>query len=289
MNSKKIGALIVGVVLVGAVAFGATGLERIKPGYVGIVYSLNGGIQDDVLTQGMRWIGLGKKVVQYSVATEQLYLSANGKEGSKDDDSFDVVCKDGKLNVDFEMSYSFNAEDVPGVFTRYRGMSGKDVIDNIVIGKVKTFVNEVTCQYSVLEAHLEKKAELNKAITEHLREALSSFGVTVESANLTATRPDAAVEEAITKRSAAAQELEAETLKQEQAKKEAETLKIKAQGEADAKLIEAEGEAKSNEVLQQSLTPELIELKRIEKWNGSNASTIVNGTESTVVTQAQSN
>lgn len=287
MNSKKIGALIVGAVLAGGIIFGISGLERIKPGYVGVVYSLNGGIQDDVLTQGMKWVGPGKKTVQYSIATEQLYMSADEKDGSKGNDSFDVICRDGKLNADFEMSYSFNAEDVPSIFTRYRGMSGEDVVNNIIRGKIKTFVNEVTSQYSVLEAHLEKKGELNRAITEHLRESLSSFGVTVESANLTRTKPDAAVEEAITKRSAAAQELEAETLKQEQARKEAETKKIKAQGEAEAKLIEAEAEAKANEVLQQSLTPELIEIRRIEKWNGSNAQTVVNGTDSTVVTPAQ--
>lgn len=281
MNSKKIGALVLGITLIGGTAFCLKSMERIKPGYVGVVYSMSGGIQDDVLTQGWKWVGPTKKVTQYSIATEQLYLSAN--EGSKNDESFDVTCKDGKLNVDFEMSYSFDAEKVPEIFTRYRGMSGEDVINSIVRGKIKTYVSEVTSQYSVLDAHLEKKAELNNAITEHLRTKLSDFGVTVESANLTRTQPDAAVEEAITRRSAAAQELEAETLKQEQAKKEAETKKIQAQGEADAQLIAAEAEAKANKILQESLSEELIEMKRIEKWNGSNAQTVVNGANTPVV------
>lgn len=281
MKSKKIGAIVLGVILVGGTVFTLKSMERIKPGYVGVVYSMSGGIQDDVLTQGWKWVGPTKKVTQYSIATEQLYLSST--EGSKNDESFDVTCKDGKLNVDFEMSYSFDAEKVPEIFTRYRGMSGEDVIDSIVRGKIKTYVSEVTSQYSVLDAHLEKKAELNNAITEHLRTKLSDFGVTVESANLTRTQPDAAVEEAITRRSAAAQELEAETLKQEQAKKEAETKKIQAQGEADAQLIAAEAEAKANKILQESLSEELIEMKRIEKWNGSNAQTVVTGANTPVV------
>lgn len=283
MKSKKIGAILVGLCIVGTVIFGALSIERIKPGYVGIVYSLNGGIQEDVLTQGWKFVGPTKKVVEYSIATEQLYMSADKKEGSKDDDSFDIICKDGKLNVDFEMSYSFDAEAVPQVFTRYRGMSGDDIINNIVRGKIKTYISEVTSQFTVLEAHLEKKGELNRAITEHLRSSLQPFGVTVESANLTRTNPDAAVEEAITKRSAAAQELEAETLKQEQAKKEAETKKIQAQGDAEAKLINAEAEAEANRKIQESLTPELLKKMEIDRWNGSKATTVVNGESSTVV------
>ena len=41
---------------------------------------------------------------------------------------------------------------------------------------------------------------------------------------------------------------------------------IKAQGEADKKLIQAQAEADANKLLEQSITPELIELKRLEKF-----------------------
>lgn len=278
MKSGKIGGIILAGVLVAGATFWVLSVEKIKPGYVGVVYSMNGGVEDEVLTQGWKFVGVTKKVTQYSVATEQLYMSSDEKEGSKGNDSFDVTCKDGKLNVDFEMSYSFDSTKVPSIFTRYRGMSGEDVINNIVRGKIKTYVNEVTSQYTVLDAHLEKKGELNKAITEHLRNSLVEFGVTVESANLTQTRPDQAVAEAITKRSAAAQELEAEKQKQEKVKLEAETKRIQAQGEADAKLISAEAEAKANEVLQQSLTPELLRKMEIEKWDGKQSLVSGSGT-----------
>lgn len=285
MKAKKIGAIVVGVILVSGTIFGISGIEKIKPGYVGVVYSMNGGVQDEVLSQGWNWIGPGKKVVQYSVATEQLYLSAS--DGGKDNTSFDVICKDGKLNVDFEMSYSFDSENVSKLYTRYRGLDGRDIVNNIVQGKIKTYVNEVTSKYSVLDAHMEKKGELNADITSRLKEKLSDFGIVVESANLTQTRADETVQAAITKRSAAAQELEAETLRQEQTKKEAETAKIKAQGEAEAKLIQAEAEAKSNNIISQSLTEQLLKQQEVSKWNGSKATTVVNGAEATVVTPAQ--
>ena len=42
----------------------------------------------------------------------------------------------------------------------------------------------------------------------------------------------------------------------------------KAEAEAEAKLIEAEAEAEANRRIAESLTPELIEQQKIEKWNG---------------------
>lgn len=284
MNKGKIGAIIAGAVVVSVGVGLMICTEKVPAGYVGVVYSMNGGIEKEVLNQGWHLVGPTKKVTTYSIATEQLYLSADKKEGSRENESFDVVCRDGKMNVDFEMSYAFDADKINELFTRYRGMSGEDVIDNIVRGKVKTFTNEVTSQYSVLEAHMEKKGEINKKLTERLKEGLAEYGINVESATLTQTRVDETIEAAITERSKASQELEAEKQRREKAELEAETKKIQAQGEADAALIKAQGEAEANRVLQESLTSELIELKRIEKWNGSNAQTVVNGTDATVVT-----
>lgn len=257
MSKSKLGSSVIGLILIGAVAGAIVCTEKIPAGYVGVQYSMSGGVQDEILTQGWHIVSPTKKVTTYSVATEQLYLSANEKEGGKDNTSFDVVTSDGRMNVDFEMSYSFDPELVPELYTRYRGMSGEDIIDNIIIGKVKTLVNEVTSQYTVLQAHMEKKAEVNKAITDHLRESLSEFGVVVESANLTQTRVDAEIEAAITKRSAAAQELETEKQKKE-----------KAQLEQETKRIEAETIAIENEKINQTLTKEMLMKMFIEKWNG---------------------
>ena len=283
MKKGMIGGIIAGIVVVGALVFGFSSIERIKPGYVGVVYSLNGGVQDHVLTQGWKFVGPTKHVTRYSIATEQLYMSADEREGSKGNDAFDVICKDGKLNVDFEMSYRFDPDKVPQVFTRYRGMSGQDVVDNIVRGKIKTFVNEVTSQYTVIEAHMEKKGQLNRAITKHLKDSLEEYGITVESANLSQTRPEEAIKDAITKRSAAAQEVEAEKQKQEKAKMVAETKKIEAEGDAQAARIKAKAEADANREIQKSLTPELIKKMEIEKWNGSKATTVVNGDNKAIV------
>ena len=55
----------------------------------------------------------------------------------------------------------------------------------------------------------------------------------------------------------------------ETAKINAEKAKIKAEGDAEAKRIAAEAEAEANKKVAESLTPELIEKQKIDKWNGS--------------------
>ena len=264
MKKGKIGAFIAGAILVGGALGALICTERIPAGYVGVQYSMNGGVQDELLTQGWHLVAPNKKVNLYSVRTEQLYMSRDKQEGSKEDDSFNIMTKDGTLNVDFEMAYSFDSEDVVGLFNKYGGLSGEDIVNTKVRGKIKTLISEITTQYTVLDVHMEKKAEVNKAITEYLKENLKQYGITEDSATLSRTQPSAEVEQAIIKRTTTAQELEAEKQKQEKVALEAETKRIEAQGEADAKLIEAQAEAEANKLLEQSITENLIKMKEAE-------------------------
>ena len=256
-NKGLIGSIVSGVIIVGGLVTTLLITEKIPAGYVGVQYSINGGVSDELLTQGWHLVSPTKKVSLYSIATEQLYMSKDEREGSKDDDSFNVVCKDGQLNVDFEMAYSFDADRVTELYTKYRGLSGEEVVDTKIRGKIKTLVNEVTSQYSVLEAHMEKKSELNNDITEHLKKSLKSYGIIVESATLSRTKANEQVEQAIVERTKAAQELETEKQKQEKAILEQET-----------KRIQAETKAIENQKINESLTPEMLQKMWIEKWDG---------------------
>lgn len=268
MHKKLIGLVTAGVIVVSVAIGASTCIEKVPAGYVAGQFSMNGGVKDEVLSPGWHLVSPTIKTSRYSTATEQLYMSKDKREGSKDDDSFDITCKDGKLNADFEMSYSFNAEDIPKVMKRYRGMSGEDIINTVVRGKLKTYINEETSKFTVMDAHLEKKGELNKAIFERLKKELKEYGVTVESANLSQTRPDEKLAQAIAERSEANQRLEKIKLDAQIIEQEAENKRIQAQGEADAALIKAKGEADANRELERSLTPELIELEKIKAWDG---------------------
>lgn len=269
MNKTKLGAITTLIALVGSVTFAFMFVEKIPTGYVGVQYSISKGISDELLQEGWHFVSPTKKITLYSIATETFVMSKDERAGSKEDEAFDITCSDGTVNVDFEMQYTYLPENVTNVFKKYRGVDGDTVVSTNLRSKIKTVVNEVLSNYTVLEAHLENKTEINKNLTERLREVLSEYGIYVESATLPSTRVSDEVQASIEKRTKKSQELEAEKQEQEKAKLEAETKLIKAQADADAKLIEAQAEADSNKAKQASITDELIRMTEAEarmKW-----------------------
>lgn len=71
------------------------------------------------------------------------------------------------------------------------------------------------------------------------------------------------------------------TQQTQQVQAQAEQKRIQAQADADAILLRAEAEAEANAKIAESLTPELIELEKIKRWNGV-LPTVVGSTEQIV-------
>ena len=101
MNKGVIGSIVTGFIILALLITGLKCAEKVPAGYVGIVYSMNGGISDTVLTQGWHLVSPTKDVTLYSVGIEQSYLTSGEDGDSKNDDSFEVPTSDGKgLTVD---------------------------------------------------------------------------------------------------------------------------------------------------------------------------------------------
>lgn len=278
--SKGIGSFIAGVVIVGGAGLMMMSTHKINPGYTGIIYSMNGGVEDTTLGQGFHVVSPFKKVIEYPTSVEQGYLSADSKEGSKEDDSFNIPTADGKtVNVDLEYSYYFIAEDLPETFTKFKGQSGSDIENNFMRGKLKTYVGEISSTFSVLDIYGEKRQELNNKILEHVRSKFLEYGIYIETVNISRIGLDAQTEQAIQDKINRQQELETAKIEKEKAQvenekktaqiqAEAEQKYIKAQAEAEAILIEAEAQAEANRLLSESINQNLIDMEKIKTWNG---------------------
>lgn len=256
----------------------------IPAGYEGVVYNpLRQGVQEKVLSQGLKFANPLSTVTRYTVATEQQYLSADSREGSDSDESFSIVTSDGKsVKVSIEYAVRFEAGETPKVFTRFRGKSGKEVLSTYVRGKVKTYTSEATSKYSVMDLYGAKRQEINAAIFKHVKEQFKKDYIIIDSANLIEVQVDEETKNAIQQRVTAQQELEKEKIERDKAVIVSEKLKIEAEGRANAQareiLIKADAEAKANNIISASITNEVLELKRIEKWNGQKeGTTLVNG------------
>lgn len=277
----KLGGILLAIIIFGGIIGLFVCLERVPAGYVGVVYNMSNGVSDETINQGWHIVPPTKKVTLYSIGIEQSYLTSKEEGDSKGDDSFEVPTSDGKgLTVDLTFTYRFDADKAAETFTKFKGRSGTEVLTTFIKPNVISWTKEVTAQYPVTEILGDQRATLNTVVSEYLQEKFMPYGIIIESASLIDINPDSQTREAIQKKVTAQQELElanieAQTAKiqaekdKEVAQIQAEQVKIKAQGEADAKKIAAEAEAEANRKIAESLTPELIEKLKYDKWNGS--------------------
>lgn len=257
--------LMSGVIIIGAVGFLA-GRVIVPAGQTGIVYKANGGVADYTLSQGWKWtVPFLTKVNLYTTSTEQSALSKNPTEGGDSAENFTIMTADGKgIDVDLEFSYHYDADNLPNIFTRFKGKDGTTIEQEFIKPKMKAVANNVSTQFKVLDVYSEGRPELNAAILKAAKEFFIEYGVIIESAQITQMRLDEKTEETIQAVVDKQQELEKVKLDKEIAAEQAEKAKITAQGEADAAFIRAEGEKKANEALSKSLTPEVLKKMEME-------------------------
>lgn len=137
----------------------------------------------------------------------------------------------------------------------------------------------------------DERANLNIAVSEYIRNKFEPYGIIIENVSLIDINADDETRASVQRKVNAQQELELAQIEQKtanvqaqkdkevaliEAEKEkevaeinAEKAKIKAEGDAEATKIKAEAEAEANAKIAKSLTPELIEKEKIDKWNGS--------------------
>ena len=292
---KALGGFTTAAILIFVIVVFLFCTVRIPAGYVGVVYNMNGGISDKTLSQGFHVVAPTQNVTTYSIGIEQSYLTASKDGDSNGDESFEVPSNDGKgLTVDMTFTYRYDADRVADTFTRFKGQSGKDVKDSFIKPNIMSWTKEVTAKYSVIDLLGDKRATLNSELTDYLKQKFEPYGIVIESVSLINIDPDEETRSAVQKKVNAQQDLELAKIEQQtanvNAEKEKEVAITKANQEketaqinAEAKLIEAQAEAESNRLIAQSLTPELIEKQKYEKWDGKLPTVQAGGGSSIIV------
>ena len=253
---------------------------RIPAGYVGVVYNLNGGIEDKVLNQGWHLVSPTKDVTTYSIGIEQSYLTSDDKGDSPSDESFNIPTSDGKtVKVNLEFSYRFDEERVSETFVMFKGKSGEEIKNTFIKPKIVAWTQEVSANYPVTDIFGDKRTDINAELDTYLRDKFDKYGIIIDTVNFTDISVDEETASAIQKKVTAQQELELANIEAETAKINAEKEKevaeiaaekalIEANSKANVTRIEAEAEAEANRNIAASLTPELIEKIKYEQWDG---------------------
>lgn len=265
-NNGFIGGLVLAAIIVFSIIAAVICLERIPVGYVGVVYSMNGGVQDELLTQGFHLVSPTKKVKEFTVGNEQLVLTKDERDGSEGDDSFMVSTADNaNISVSFQMSYRFRQADVVDTYKKFRGMSGEDIVKSRVRTVLKAKISEVTTFYTMMDIYSGDRGKINAEITEFLNDKLGEeYGIEVIDASIIDVHPDSQLQQTIDDRVKAMQRKQQAEAEQETIKVQNETKILEARAAAEAKQIEADAEARANATISNSLTEALLRKMEME-------------------------
>ena len=268
MKAKIAGAIIALAVVAGG-AYTALSLTRVGQGEVGVVYSMNGGVQDEMLSPGFHFVGPFDKVEDYPVAQQQLVLSNNAadfnEEKIEQDTHVDAPADGGMVKMNMTINYNFIPERVTDLYERFNGMNGEEIVQSKVKNSILAYIKEVTPQFSVMDIYSDKRAEVGQAITEYLNGKLNDeYGIEVSSALIIDVQLDEELQAKVQAKEQAKQDAEKAELDKQTAIAQGEAAKAKAEADAQVTITNAKTEAEANRLKSESITDELIRMTEAE-------------------------
>lgn len=267
------------------------GCTRIGPGHVGLIVNNAGsqkGVTDFTPQYGWQFYIPGKtSVFEFPTFVQNVTWTASKTEGNPEDESITFTTKDKMMvNIDINLAYSLQPEKVPAFYVKFRTDDLKQFTDGFMRNIARDCINDVAGKYGV-EDIMGDNAEFIKASRDCLQNTLVSYGVSIEQFGIIgAPRPPQSVIESINASASAKQlaitkqnevfQAQADAAKQvAQATGNSNAHKAQAEGDAAYKVKLASAEAEANKALSSSLTPQLLEWRRlqiqetaVEKWNG---------------------
>jgi regulator of protease activity HflC (stomatin/prohibitin superfamily) len=221
---------------------------------------------------------LTTQVIEFPTFVQTVKWTRDTAEGHPLDEEMGFNSKEGmEIFADVSLSYAIDPTKVPEFYVKYRVNNLDYFTHGILRDIVRNSLNEVASTYNVEDIYGEKKAQFLHQVEQQIQDKVNNVGVGVQQFGfIGAPRVPSVIATAITAKAQAIQEAERAT--NELATTQAEAAKKIAEAEGDAKsaVTRAQGEADANRIRQTSITPQLLELRRLEnqrayvdKWNGA--------------------
>lgn len=215
----------------------------IGPGERGVLMTF-GAVQHGVLTPGLHMkIPLMQTVKRMDVQIQK----SQTEETAASRDLQDVT-------TEVAVNWSINPVDAEWVYERLGDES--QLADKIITPVVSNAVKAVAAHYDA-EQLVEKRDQVRDQVQQQIVAALAPYKVQVQGVNITNFKFSADYASAIEQKQVAQQ-------KAQQAEYDLARTKVQAQ----QAVAQADGQAQAQKLLQSTITPEIIQLKAVEKWNG---------------------
>ncbi|MBW2509453.1 MAG: prohibitin family protein [Deltaproteobacteria bacterium] len=233
---------------------GVTGCTQVDAGNLGVVTKW-GEIQDVALQEGIHFRTPVKTQI-INISTRVHKMEASATASSKD---LQVVSTKIALN------YRLDASQIVEIF---RNIGTRVAVENTIVDPaLQESLKKATAQYTAEEL-ITKRQEVKETLAESIRLTLAKSDILVTELSITDFQFDAQYQQAVEAKQVAEQR--ALTAKNDLARirVEAEQAEAKARGTANAMLATAEAEAKAQELLRKTISPEIVYLRAVEKWDG---------------------
>jgi regulator of protease activity HflC (stomatin/prohibitin superfamily) len=258
-------------ILVGLVAFLMlvvlfNSCERIDAGHVGVkvnLYGDNQGVDDVTAVTGVVFYNpISTKIYEFPTYIQHKEY----KKTEDEDNSFVVNSKDGsEFSVSPLINYSVQRDKVPFIFAKYRR-----TLPDIEDGFLKTTIYDafrMTANSYTADELIGNRQIFETKVRVFLDAALIKEGFVINQMTSNLIYPETFKRSIEAKNNAVQAALQAEN----QVKTAEAQAKIKvatANGNAQAMLTAAKAEAEANSLKQKTITPMLLQLEYINKWDG---------------------
>lgn len=256
-------------------------VTRIGAGYVGVEVLLSGSQRGPseipIKTGWVLYSPLRSQIIEFPTYIQTVKWTHDLNEGHATNEEMSYNSKEGmEIYSDVSLSYAIDPKMVPDFYLKYRVSNLETFTHGFLRDVVRNSLNEVASTYSVEEIYGEHKAEFLHKVEALIQTKLTPVGVGLQQFGfIGAPRVPDVISAAITGKAQAIQN--AERAQNELAQTQAEAAKKIAEADGDAKseVARAQGEAEANRIRQASITPQLLELRRLEnqralidRWNG---------------------
>ena len=232
--------IILAVILLIAGILSTATFVTIEPGERGVIFRkfTTGLDKEHIYKPGFKIIAPWNDMYLYNVKEQQ------------EEEELDVLDKNG-LNIAMDVSVRFHP--IYDKLGYLHESFGKRYIDQLVVPEVRSTVRRVAGRYTAEEIYSTKRGEVESSIKEETRKVLNNNNVNMKALLIRSIRLPEQIKSAIEKK-----------LEQEQEALAYEYRLERERSEAERKKIQAEGEARANEIINESLTPELLKMRGIE-------------------------
>lgn len=274
--------VVLATILVLGLITGLSSCTKVDSGCTGVRVQF-GAVQETAFEAGLHFkTPFVEKVIEMNNKVQKVEVNAGST-------SKDLQSVDSTLAVNYHLAKESSV-------TMYKNI-GLSYEDTILQPAIQEATKSVMAAYRAEEL-IQRRGEVSIAIMDEIAKKVGDYGIIIDEFNITNFSFSQAFDDAIEQKLVAEQnKIKAATENEQRvaaaeadaaeakarAEGEAESLKIKAEGEAEAIKAKADAEAEANKKIRESITSELIEYNKIEKWNGQQPNVVGGGSGAIIV------